>query len=222
MPQRSYADAEVLRRSSEAAGTGNDPARREAAPAIQVTPAPSRGSGPAPARPGEPAPTWDEIAERYGDMVYTMAYRLTGDRDEARDLAQDVFVRVYRNLDRYQPGTFEGWLYRITKNLFLDRVRRRTRVRLEPLPDEEWKQPSESDPGPLETIEAGVLRGDLETALDELPAGFRTAVVLCDVQGLSYEEISEALGWPIGTVRSRIHRGRKALRKALESGVRRG
>ncbi|HSK23438.1 MAG TPA: sigma-70 family RNA polymerase sigma factor [Egicoccus sp.] len=222
MPQRSYADAEVLRRSSEAARTGNDLARREGAPAIPVTPAPPRGQGPAPARPGEPAPTWDEIAERYGDMVYTMAYRLTGDRDEARDLAQDVFVRVYRNLDRYQPGTFEGWLYRITKNLFLDRVRRRTRVRLEPLPDEEWKQPSESDPGPLETIEAGVLRGDLETALDELPAGFRTAVVLCDVQGLSYEEISEALGWPIGTVRSRIHRGRKALRKALESGGRRG
>ena len=157
----------------------------------------------------EPAPSWDEIAEQYGDMVFTMAYRLTGDRDEARDLAQDVFVRVYRNLDRYQPGTFEGWLYRITKNLFLDRVRRRTRVRLEPLPDEEWKQPSESDPGPLETIEAGVLRSDLETALDELPAGFRTAVVLCDVQGLSYEEISDALGWPIGTVRSRIHRGRK-------------
>ncbi|MFA9444362.1 sigma-70 family RNA polymerase sigma factor [Egicoccus sp. AB-alg6-2] len=168
------------------------------------------------------APSWDEIAEQYGDMVYTMAFRLTGDRDEARDLAQDVFVRVYRNLDRYRPGTFEGWLYRITKNLFLDRVRRRTRVRLEPLPDEEWKQPSESDPGPAETIEAGVLRSDLETALDDLPPSFRTAVVLCDVQGLSYEEISDALGWPIGTVRSRIHRGRKALRSALESGAHHG
>ncbi|GGI08849.1 sigma-70 family RNA polymerase sigma factor [Egicoccus halophilus] len=162
-------------------------------------------------------PDWDQIAEEYGEMVYTMAYRLTGDRDEARDLAQDVFVRVYRNLDRYQPGTFEGWLYRITKNLFLDRVRRHTRVRLEPLPDEEWKQPSESEPGPAETLEAGVLRSDLETALDDLPASFRTAVVLCDVQGLSYEEISDALDWPIGTVRSRIHRGRKALRSALEA-----
>jgi RNA polymerase sigma-70 factor (ECF subfamily) len=182
----------------------------------------------APTRPSPPAagkdapPSWDEIAERYGDTVFTMAYRLTGDRDEARDLAQDVFVRVYRNLDRYRPGTFEGWLYRITKNLFLDRVRRRKRVRLVPLPEEEWRQPSESAPGPAEHAEADVLRSDLEVALQQLPATFRTAVVLCDVKGLTYEEISASLGWPIGTVRSRIHRGRKALRKALEEGGRRG
>jgi RNA polymerase sigma-70 factor, ECF subfamily len=171
---------------------------------------------------GDPAPSWDEIAERYGDTVFTMAYRLTGDRDDARDLAQDVFVRVYRNLDRYQPGTFEGWLYRITKNLFLDRVRRRRGVHLVPLPEEEWRQPSESDPGPAERVEAGVLRGDLETALHELPPSFRTAVILCDVRGLTYEEISDSLGWPIGTVRSRIHRGRKALRIALEEEPPRG
>jgi RNA polymerase sigma-70 factor, ECF subfamily len=171
------------------------------------------------------APSWEEIAERYGPTVYTMAFRLTGDRDEARDLAQDVFVRVYRNLDRYKPGTFEGWLYRITKNLFLDRMRRRTRLRLEPLPDEDWRQPSEPDPGPAERLEAGVLRSDLERALEALPASFRTAVVLCDVQGLSYEEIAHATGWPIGTVRSRIHRGRKLLRRHLDDpgrGGRRG
>jgi RNA polymerase sigma-70 factor, ECF subfamily len=171
---------------------------------------------------GDPTPTWDEIAERYGDTVFTMAYRLTGDRDEARDLAQDVFVRVYRNLDRYRPGTFEGWLYRITKNLFLDRMRRRKRVRLVPLPEEDWRQPSESAPGPAERAEEGVLSGDLETALQELAPSFRTAVVLCDVRGMTYEEISESLGWPIGTVRSRIHRGRKALRTALEQGPHRG
>jgi RNA polymerase sigma-70 factor, ECF subfamily len=161
-------------------------------------------------------PTWEEIAERYGDTVFSMAFRLTGDRDEARDLAQDVFVRVYRNLDRYRPGTFEGWLYRITKNLFLDRVRRRARVRMEPLPDEEWRQPPEAGPGPEEEVEAGVLRGDLELALQDLAPSFRTAVVLCDVQGLSYEEIAAATGWPIGTVRSRIHRGRRMLRGSLE------
>jgi RNA polymerase sigma-70 factor, ECF subfamily len=161
-------------------------------------------------------PSWDEIAERYGDTVFTMAYRLTGDADEARDLAQDVFVRVYRNLDRYQPGTFEGWLYRITKNLFLDRVRRRARVRLEPLPEEEWRQPPEPEPGPAEQMDERVLRGDLEVALHDLPPSFRTAVVLCDVQGMTYEEISDATGWPIGTVRSRIHRGRKLLRGQLD------
>ncbi len=164
---------------------------------------------------GEPAPSWEEIAERYGDTVYTMAFRLTGDRDEARDLAQDVFVRVYRNLDRYRPGTFEGWLYRITKNLFLDRLRRRARVRMEPLPDEEWRQPRDGDPGPAERLEEDVLSSDLEVALQDLPATFRTAVVLCDVQGLTYEEIVAATGWPMGTVRSRIHRGRRALRLLL-------
>jgi RNA polymerase sigma-70 factor, ECF subfamily len=190
--------------------------------ADRLAPRPPRRGRPHRDEPADPTPSWDEIAERYGDTVFTMAYRLTGDRDEARDLAQDVFVRVYRNLDRYRPGTFEGWLYRITKNLFLDRVRRGRRVRLVPLPEEDWKQPSEQEPGPAERAEADVLRGDLETALDELPPSFRTAVVLCDVKGLTYEEISESLGWPIGTVRSRIHRGRKALRKALEEGAPRG
>jgi RNA polymerase sigma-70 factor, ECF subfamily len=164
---------------------------------------------------GDDAPTWDEIAERYVDTVYAMAFRLTGDRDEARDLAQDVFVRVYRNLDRYRPGTFEGWLYRITRNLFLDRVRRRGRLRIEPLPEGDWREPREPTPGPDEHVVADVLDADLETALEELPASFRTAVVLCDVQGLSYDEIVASTGWPLGTVRSRIHRGRKLLRQRL-------
>ncbi len=169
-------------------------------------------------RPPDPRPGWDEVAERYGRTVYTMAYRLTGDRQEAEDLAQDVFVRVYRNLDRYEPGTFEGWLYRITKNLFLDKVRRRNRIRMEALQDEEWRHPADEDPGPEDRVQHGVLRGDIERALLELPPSFRTAVVLCDVQGLTYEEIAEATGWPLGTVRSRIHRGRRLLRRALSGG----
>jgi RNA polymerase sigma-70 factor (ECF subfamily) len=172
--------------------------------------------GPSNGDSGDPAPTWDEIAERYGDTVYSMAYRLTGDRDEARDLAQDVFVRVYRSLDRYRPGTFEGWLYRITRNLFLDRMRRRGRVRIEPLPEGEWREPSEPDPGPAELFAERVLDADLEVALADLPTTFRTAVVLCDIQGLTYEEIAASTGWPIGTVRSRIHRGRKLLRSRLD------
>jgi RNA polymerase sigma-70 factor, ECF subfamily len=165
--------------------------------------------------PTGPPPTWDEIAERYGDTVYSMAYRLCGDRDEASDLAQDVFVRVYRNLDRYRPGTFEGWLYRITRNLFLDRVRRRNRLRMEPLPIGDWREPREPGPGPAERAEERILDDRLEVALAELPATFRTAVVLCDVRGLTYEEIVATTGWPMGTVRSRIHRGRKLLRQRL-------
>lgn len=164
---------------------------------------------------GDLAPNWDEIAERYGDTVYAMAYRLCGDRDEALDLAQDVFVRVYRNLDRYRPGTFEGWLYRITRNLFLDRVRRRSRLRMEPLPVGDWREPCEPGPGPAERAEERILDDRLEAALAELPATFRTAVVLCDIRGLTYEEIVATTGWPMGTVRSRIHRGRKLLRQRL-------
>jgi RNA polymerase sigma-70 factor, ECF subfamily len=171
-----------------------------------------------PARETAEPPTWEEVAERYGNTVFTMAYRLTGDRDEASDLAQDVFVRVYRNLDRYRPGTFEGWLYRITKNLFLDRVRRRRRLGFEPLPEEEWRQPQDSGPSPAQRVDDGLLHGDLEVALLELPPSFRVAVVLCDVQGLTYEEIADATGWPLGTVRSRIHRGRRLLRQRLGQG----
>jgi RNA polymerase sigma-70 factor (ECF subfamily) len=165
----------------------------------------------------DPVPTFQEVADRYGSTIYTIAYRLTGNRDEAQDLAQDVFVRVYRNLHRYEPGTFEGWLYRITKNLFLDRVRRRKRVRFDPLPDEDWREPVDVEPLPEEVLDNVTLHGDVEAALATLPATFRTAVVLCDVQGLSYEEIAKATSWPLGTVRSRIHRGRKMLRDALAS-----
>ena len=88
-------------------------------------------------------------------------------------------------------------------------------MRLEPLPEEEWRQPSEPTPGPAESLDARILRSDLEVALHDLPPAFRTAVVLCDIQGLTYEDIADATGWPIGTVRSRIHRGRKLLRLHL-------
>jgi RNA polymerase sigma-70 factor (ECF subfamily) len=164
----------------------------------------------------DPRPTWDEVAERYGDKIYNVAYRLTGNPDDAADLSQDVFVRVYRNLHRYQPGTFDGWVYRITKNLFLDRVRRRSRLRIEPLGDEEWRSPPSPDPGPADLVERRTLEAGLQEGLAELSPEFRLAVVLCDVEGLPYEEIAEVTGWPIGTVRSRIHRGRRQLRDHLD------
>jgi len=165
----------------------------------------------------DPRPTFDEVAQQYGDRIYTVAYRLTGDPDDAADLTQDVFLRVYRNLDRYVPGTFDGWLYRITKNLFLDSVRRRKRVRLEPLPAEEWRTPASTDPGPADVVERRTLEARLDAGLRALPDDFRLAVVLCDLEGLSYDEIAEVTGWPLGTVRSRIHRGRSRLRDHLAS-----
>ncbi|MGH3666371.1 MAG: sigma-70 family RNA polymerase sigma factor [Egibacteraceae bacterium] len=163
----------------------------------------------------DPRPSFDEVVERYGQQIYNVALRLTGNPHDAADLTQDVFVRVYVNLDRYQPGTFDGWLYRITKNLFLDRARQRSRLRMEPLPEEEWRAPVSTEPGPADVLERRTLEATLERGLAGLSTDFRLAVVLCDIEALTYDEIVDVTGWPIGTVRSRIHRGRKVLREYL-------
>jgi RNA polymerase sigma-70 factor (ECF subfamily) len=163
----------------------------------------------------DPRPAIEDVVADYGAKIYSTALHLTGNVDDAADLAQDVFERVFRNLHRYEPGTFDGWLYRITRNLFLDRVRRKATVRMEPLPEEEWRVPASTDPGPADVIERATLEARLETALASLSADFRLAVVLCDIEGLTYDEIVAATGWPLGTVRSRIHRGRKTIRDYL-------
>ena len=95
-------------------------------------------AGPAGAAAVEPwqAPSWDEIVVQHSARVYRLAYRLTGNPHDAEDLTQEVFVRVFRSLSSYTPGTFEGWLHRITTNLFLDQVRRKQRIRFDSLPDE--------------------------------------------------------------------------------------
>ena len=178
-----------------------------------------------PARPGAAVlpgegsawspPTWDEVVRDHADRVYRLAYRLTGNQHDAEDLTQETFVRVFRSLASYRPGTFEGWLHRITTNLFLDMVRRRARIRMEALPDDSDRIPG-SGPEPEQVFSDTHLDPALQSALDQLPPEFRAAVVLCDVEGLSYEEIGATLGVKLGTVRSRIHRGRAALRAALE------
>lgn len=163
---------------------------------------------------GEGAPTWEEVARSHGRFLYTVAYRLTGSREDAEDLVQEVLLRVRRGLETYQPGSMEGWLSRIATNAFLDDVRRKKRRPEDLLPEEpEWVLPPTS--GADETLAAEVLPDDIQDALRALPEDFRAAVVLCDVVGLSYLEIGESLGVPVGTVRSRIHRGRAMLRRAL-------
>jgi RNA polymerase sigma-70 factor (ECF subfamily) len=163
---------------------------------------------------GEGAPTWEEVARSHGRFLYTVAYRLTGNREDAQDLVQEVLLRVRRGLQTYQPGSLEGWLSRITTNAFLDDVRRRKRRPEDLLPeDPDWVLPPTG--GADVALAAEVLPDDIQAALGRLPEDFRAAVVLCDVVGLSYQEIGETLEVPVGTVRSRIHRGRALLRKAL-------
>jgi len=163
---------------------------------------------------GEGAPTWEEVARSHGRFLYTVAYRLTGNREDAEDLVQEVLLRVRRGLQTYQPGSLEGWLSRIATNAFLDDVRRKKRRPLDLLPeDPDWVLPPSS--GADEALAAQVLPDDIQAALGRLPEEFRAAVVLCDVVGQSYQEISKTLDVPVGTVRSRIHRGRAMLRKTL-------
>jgi RNA polymerase sigma factor (sigma-70 family) len=168
-----------------------------------------------PATPEWTPPTWDEIVREHSARVYRLAYRLTGNRHDAEDLTQEVFVRVFRSLSSYTPGTFEGWLHRITTNLFLDSARRRQRIRFDGLPEDVEERWAGADPGPERAWEQNNLDRDVQAALDTLPPDFRAAVVLCDIEGLSYEEIAATLDVKLGTVRSRIHRGRALLRQAL-------
>ena len=159
-------------------------------------------------------PTWEAVAREHGRFLYTVAYRLTGDHDDAQDLVQEVLLRVRRGLATYQPGSMEGWLSRITTNAFLDEMRRRKRRPADALPDDP-ERVLPSSPSAEAALAAETLPDDVQAALLRLPDEFRAAVIMCDVAGLSYQEIGESLDIPIGTVRSRIHRGRSLLREAL-------
>ena len=158
---------------------------------------------------------WESIVDQHSDRVFRLALRLTGNRHDAEDLTQEVFVRVFRSLHTYQPGTFEGWLHRITTNLFLDQARRKQRIRFDALSDERASLLRSNGPAPDIALDDQLFDDDVEAALSSLPPDFRAAVVLCDVEGLSYEEIAAIMDAKLGTVRSRIHRGRTMLRAAL-------
>ena len=160
-------------------------------------------------------PTWEEIVTQHSARVYRLAYRLTGNMYDAEDLTHDVFIRVFRSLHSYQPGTFEGWLHRITTNVFLDKMRRKQRIRFDALSDESAARLPSRELGPEQHYSETHFDDDVQHALDALTPDFRAAVVLCDIEGLSYEEIATTLGIKLGTVRSRIHRGRSQLREAL-------
>jgi len=160
------------------------------------------------------APTWEQVVRDHSARVYRLAYRLSGNQQDAEDLTQETFVRVFRSLADFSPGTFEGWLHRITTNLFLDMVRRRQRIRFDALPEDTERLPG-SAPSPEQVYADTHLDPQIQAALGKLSPEFRVAVVLCDIEGLTYEEISATLGIKLGTVRSRIHRGRVQLREAL-------
>lgn len=160
-------------------------------------------------------PSWEELVRDHSTRVYRLAYRLTGNPHDAEDLTQDVFIRVFRSLHRFQPGTLEGWLHRITTNLFLDQARRGRKIRFDGLGDNPEDRLGGDGRQPQDAVADADLDHDVARALAGLSPEFRACVVLCDIEGLSYEEIAEVLDLKLGTVRSRIHRGRAHLRSAL-------
>jgi RNA polymerase sigma-70 factor (ECF subfamily) len=161
-------------------------------------------------------PTWEEVARDYGRFMYTVAYRLAGNDEDAQDLVQEALIRVKRGLERYEPGSLEGWLARIVTNVFLDEVRRRRRRPADALPDDPERV---LPPSPAADEVSTRLSDDIQAALAALPEEFRVPVVLCDVADQSYEQIAASLGVPVGTVRSRLHRGRRMLRTLLSEGA---
>src|SRR5205807_9405428 len=118
-------------------------------------------------------PSWDHVVREHADRVYRLAYRLSGNPHDAEDLTQETFVRVFRSLGSYTPGTFEGWLHRITTNLFLDLVRRRARIRFDALPDETGDRLAGREPTPEQAYDDIHLDADVQAALAALAPEFR-------------------------------------------------
>jgi RNA polymerase sigma-70 factor (ECF subfamily) len=166
---------------------------------------------------------FEELLQHHLRRIYRVAYRLTGNADDAEDLAQDAVLEAFRAFDRYQPGTyFDRWVCRIMTRTHIDHVRRRRRrpevsldVPLSPGGETRAMLLGDVQDDPQHLTEVTDFDGVVQSALDGLPPEFRVAVILADVEGLSYDEVAAAVGCPVGTVRSRLHRAREMLRKAL-------
>ena len=165
-----------------------------------------------------------DIVSLYQHKLYQVCYRMLGNKQEAEDIAQEAFVRAYTNLHTFdQKRKFSTWLYRIATNLCIDRIRKKK-------PDyyldaevtgtdglDLYSQIASDDQLPEETIEQMELQDRIQYEIGRLPDKYRTVVVLKYMEELSLQEISEILDMPLGTVKTRIHRGREALRKQLNN-----
>ena len=179
---------------------------------------------PPPSPPSPPAPEerragFEKEALVHLDALYRVALRLSGNPSDAEDLVQETMLRAYRSWERYTPGTnAKGWLLTILRHLFINEYRRRSRhpetVDVDTIePFALFQEVQEEDPQGAffdRIVDDEVLR-----AVDQLPEAFREAVTLSDVEGLSYEEVAKVLDVPVGTVKSRLYRGRRLLQAKL-------
>jgi RNA polymerase sigma-70 factor, ECF subfamily len=159
-----------------------------------------------------------QLMEHYQRACYGLAWRLLSDPDQAADATQDAFIHAYKAIGSYRGGIFRSWLLRITANASYDILRRAQRRPSGPLPDPEEGAPELPDLGavnPETEATKSELYRHLEVALRRLPVDQRTAVVLCDVYGMDYNEVAAMTQSALGTVKSRIHRGRLRLRELM-------
>jgi RNA polymerase sigma-70 factor (ECF subfamily) len=155
---------------------------------------------------------FDELVRAHEDRVFGICLRMMQDRDAALDAVQETFLTVFRKADRYKArAAFSTWLYRVAVNTCYDQLRKAKRRRAEPLPD----TTDPADPHSEDPLRAAELRPDIESALADVPAEFRSAVVLVDLEGLALEQAAEILDVPVGTIKSRVFRGRRLLAESL-------
>ena len=161
-----------------------------------------------------PAATFEDLALPLFDQLYNFARWLTQDSAEAEDLVQETFAKALRGFSSFQAGTnFRAWMFRILRNSFLS-----SRTGLKhtlPLDEEDETMPAAQGPTPESLLIAQADREMVQQALSDLPVPFREILLLCEVEEMSYQEIAETLAIPVGTVMSRLHRARKALRGSL-------
>lgn len=167
-----------------------------------------------------------ELLDRYQRPVFSLVYRMVRDRELAEDLAQETFVKVFNHLDRFNPKfKFSSWIFKIASNLAIDSLRKKEpdTVSIEGSRHAETAEQIEAtqitvesrDENPEEFLEAKELGQEIERAIGELRADYRTAILLRHVEGRPYEEIAEIMGVPLGTVKTYIHRARSELRETL-------
>jgi RNA polymerase sigma-70 factor, ECF subfamily len=167
--------------------------------------------------------TFEDLVREHKNRIYTYVCRLTNDHPDAEDLTQEVFIRAYQSMHAFRhDAALDTWLYRIATNLVIDRFRREKRApQWVPVTasdeDAEWDLPSAAREGdPQETLHLGELRLHVQKAIGSLPPKLRAVVVLHDMEGLAYEEVAQAVGCPVGTVKSRLFNARLLLRKKLQ------
>lgn len=162
---------------------------------------------------------WETIVNMYAKRIYNLSYRYTGRRDEAEDLTQEIFIRLYQNLTSFRSdaGNFQNWVFRVGRNLIIDHYRHGRRFQQSAGTEEMEEMKLEDDklPNPHRMIEQDEASRFLRDGLQALAPELKEAIVLRDLEGMAYQEIADLLGIPEGTVKSRINRGRIELAKLL-------